>query len=265
MVGIYKFTNKINGKTYIGQSSNINRRFYEHLRRSEQQIDQAIQKHGIDNFTFEILEECEIEELNEKESFWIEHFKSRIPNGYNVKDSTNALRGESNGQSILTDEDIIFIRICYRDRVYETSKDLWEKHYQEVTQDTIANIFFGRNWTHLMMDVYTEDLKKYYYENYLKRAIGARGRVGEENPASILKEKEVIEMRRLYQNLDRKEIFKAFPNYSERVITSIISGQNWKHLPVYKKRQKQWFFPEEWNEEQIQDFKNAIGIISDSQ
>lgn len=79
------------------------------------------------------------------------------------------------------------------------------------------------------------------------------------------KEKEVIEMRILYQNLNRKEIFKAFPNYSERVITSIISGQNWKHLPIYKKRQKQWVFPEKWNDEQIQEFKNAISIISDSQ
>ena len=78
-----------------------------------------------------------------KESFWIEHFNSKIPNGYNVKDSTNAIRGELHGGSKLTDEDVIFIRICYRDKVYETSKDLWEKHYQEVTQDTIANIFLA--------------------------------------------------------------------------------------------------------------------------
>lgn len=261
MIGIYKFTNKINRKVYIGQTSNITRRFYEHLRRTDQQIDQAIQKYGVNNFLFEILEECEIEKLNERESFWIEHFNSKIPNGYNVKDSTNAIRGELHGGSKLTDEDVIFIRICYRDKVYETSKDLWEKHYQEVTQDTIANIFFGRNWTHLMMEVYTEELKKYYYENYLKRATGARGRLGEDNPAALLNEKEVIEMRRLYQTKERKEIFDLFSHYSQRVITSIISGQNWKHLPIYKKRQKIWEFPEDWTQQQIEDFQNALGLI----
>ena len=66
MIGIYKFTNKINRKVYIGQTSNITRRFYEHLRRTDQQIDQAIQKYGVNNFLFEILEECEIEKLNER-------------------------------------------------------------------------------------------------------------------------------------------------------------------------------------------------------
>ena len=55
MIGIYKITNKINGKKYVGQSNNINRRFSEHCLRSEIPIDIAIQKYGKENFVFEVL------------------------------------------------------------------------------------------------------------------------------------------------------------------------------------------------------------------
>lgn len=226
MVGIYKFQNKKNNKIYIGQSNNIPRRFYEHLFRNEQIIDKAIKKHGIVNFDFQIIEECSIDELNQKESYWIEYYQSKIPYGYNVKDSTGAVRGESNGQSKLKDEDIFFIRTCYREKIYKTSAELWKENYKHLNQGTIESVFFGKSWTHLMMDVYTEDLKNYYKEQYLKTAIGGRHRKGENNPMSILSEKDVINMRVLYQTKSRQEIFEKYPNYSHRAIVSIISGQN---------------------------------------
>jgi group I intron endonuclease len=53
MVGIYKITNKINGKIYVGQSNNIKRRFWEHQNRgtaSRIPVDAAIEKHGSENF-----------------------------------------------------------------------------------------------------------------------------------------------------------------------------------------------------------------------
>jgi group I intron endonuclease len=259
MMGIYKFTNNINGKIYIGQSSNIQRRFNEHLRRTEQQIDQAIQKHGIDNFSFEILEECELDKLNERENYWIAFFDCLIPNGYNVKDGF-ALRGESHGSSKLTNEDVIFIRTCYKNKVYKTSAELWKHNYPELSESTIANVFFGKGWTHMMMEVYTKELSDYYYEQYVKSAVGGRNKKGEENPAAIVAEKDAIQMRIIYQNKERKEVFNEFKNYSERTITSIISGQNWKHLPIYKKREKIWVYPKDWTEEQIEDFKIILEL-----
>ena len=67
MMGIYKITNKINGKIYIGQSNDIERRFKEHMTKGERSrilLDHAIKKYGPDNFSYEVIEECTEEELN---------------------------------------------------------------------------------------------------------------------------------------------------------------------------------------------------------
>lgn len=93
MVGIYKITNKINNKIYIGQSINISERWRAHRSRPFQvnasQYDsplyRAIRKYGLGNFTFEVIEECNEEELNLKEQFYIQKYKSYETNhGYNL-------------------------------------------------------------------------------------------------------------------------------------------------------------------------------------
>ena len=78
MIGIYKITNLINNKCYIGQSIYIERRFaqhkspYEIARDPDKPLYQAFKKYGIENFSFEVLEECTQDELNDKEKFYIE-------------------------------------------------------------------------------------------------------------------------------------------------------------------------------------------------
>lgn len=85
MVGIYKITNLINEKSYIGQSIHIEKRWEEHCRdSSESLISQAIKKYGRKNFSFSILEEAEKEELNDLEKEYILIFDSVVPNGYNI-------------------------------------------------------------------------------------------------------------------------------------------------------------------------------------
>lgn len=89
MIGIYKFTNKINNKIYIGQSKNIETRYKRHLYDAKNGattvFHAAIRKYGIENFSFEIVKECKIEELDELEKFYISNFNSLIPNGYNMQ------------------------------------------------------------------------------------------------------------------------------------------------------------------------------------
>lgn len=66
MIGIYKITNKQNGKTYIGQSNDIERRLKEHQQTRLITIDDYINVLGKENFNFEILEECSLDELDKK-------------------------------------------------------------------------------------------------------------------------------------------------------------------------------------------------------
>lgn len=86
-IGIYKIENLINHKVYIGQSIHIEKRWQEHCRFSNDSvIAKAIQKYGKENFSFQILEECSEQELDEKELSYIRKYNSLVPNGYNVTD-----------------------------------------------------------------------------------------------------------------------------------------------------------------------------------
>ena len=83
--GIYKITNKLNKKSYIGQSIHIERRWQEHQKPSStSKISQAISQYGVDNFTFEIIEVCSFEQLNERENYWINFYNTVNPYGYNI-------------------------------------------------------------------------------------------------------------------------------------------------------------------------------------
>lgn len=80
---IYKATNLINGKSYIGQTKrDLETRKKEHLKRKGYTFHSALEKYGIENFEWSILEECEDDKLNEREIFWIDYYDT-YNNGYN--------------------------------------------------------------------------------------------------------------------------------------------------------------------------------------
>ena len=84
---IYIIKNNINNKVYIGQSVNASERWKKHLsdvkNRQCQMIHKAMQKYGVENFYYEILER-QIENYDEREQYWIKYYNSLAPNGYNV-------------------------------------------------------------------------------------------------------------------------------------------------------------------------------------
>lgn len=83
--GIYKIQNLINNKIYIGQSINIEERWMAHKRLLDDcAIHLAIQKYGIKNFSFDIIELCDKQLLNEKQIYYIKKYNSLSPNGYNM-------------------------------------------------------------------------------------------------------------------------------------------------------------------------------------
>ena len=93
---IYKITNLLDKKIYIGQTQRtLEERMKEHCRnRRKSYIYNAIKKYGIENFSAEVIETCEtVEELNEREIFWIKFFDCKRPNGYNLTDGGEGCRG----------------------------------------------------------------------------------------------------------------------------------------------------------------------------
>lgn len=118
--GIYKITNLLNKKIYIGCSKNIEHRWIAHKSESiietnpayNYTIHKAFRKYGLDNFKFEIIEITEEKDLFEREKYWINKYNS-YENGYNETlggDTGPSMPGEKNPNSKLVESDIIFIR-----------------------------------------------------------------------------------------------------------------------------------------------------------
>ena len=99
MIGIYKITNKLNNSSYIGKSINIYERWSEHKRESQLSeeiwqankrheqtyLHRAMRKYGIDNFSFEVIEECDKDKLSEREIYWISYYNTYLnPDDYNM-------------------------------------------------------------------------------------------------------------------------------------------------------------------------------------
>ena len=86
---IYKITNTINNKCYIGITKRtLKRRWYEHRwsaknNKKKLPVHNAINKYGEDNFSIEVIEKCDNDILDEKEIYYIKFFDS-IKNGYNL-------------------------------------------------------------------------------------------------------------------------------------------------------------------------------------
>jgi len=136
--GIYKFTNKINGHMYIGQSTDISARRRSHIndaycrgKDSNSPFHKAIIKYGEDNFDFEIIEECPKELLNERERYWIEYYDT-YHNGYNASPGGDHCGERSDGcQLLLYDLDGNFIKeMC---NIASTARELGV-HYGTVYQ-----------------------------------------------------------------------------------------------------------------------------------
>jgi hypothetical protein len=89
--GIYKITNLDNGMCYVGQAANVADRWKQHIKRgigadppTRNKLYPAMLAIGVENFSFELIEECSRDELNEKEQFWQEYFKAK-EFGYSIK------------------------------------------------------------------------------------------------------------------------------------------------------------------------------------
>lgn len=166
MIGIYKIENLVNHKVYIGKSTHIKQRFQEHFselnknKHKNKYLQSSWNKYGVNNFSFEIIEECSKELLNEKEKIWIEHY-----GGANSKQTYNYTFGGDGGN--WNDEMKMKASIRQKGKVnnglrnYDRTNPEYRKHLSKVllgkkkTKEHAKHISEGRKGI-----VFTEEQKR---------------------------------------------------------------------------------------------------------
>lgn len=229
--GIYKITNKVNGKIYIGQSKDIERRFKHHKALySDFAIHQALKKYGIENFIFEVLYECQIEEMNKWETFYITIFGSLSPKGYNlnmggdgkeISEETKKKMSESRRKQIrpkCKDETKVKIGNANRGKKHtEETKQKWSDQ-RKGTKTGKENPMFGK--TH------SKDVKSLLSEKSSGSNNPMFGRTGISNPTAKNIEIDGIEYCGLretakklnitYNQIKSRLKSDSYPNYKYR-------------------------------------------------
>jgi group I intron endonuclease len=141
---IYKITNNVNGKSYIGQALSYlsdgrkwgtEKRFQCHINNAiYKQCDygilyKAIRKYGKDNFKVDELMKCDIKELNSKEKYYIDFYNTITPNGYNL------MTGGGNG------------RVHHKLTRDKMSKTRTGKKHSDITKERIRKSNIGKTCT----------------------------------------------------------------------------------------------------------------------
>ena len=219
--GIYKITNKKNNKCYIGKSSDIEKRWKQHLneytssKNYNKPLYRAFRLYGIDNFTFEIIEEIQDYDTfsNEREKYWIEYYHS-YEYGYNATSGGDGGKTFKNYRvkfGSLSEEEVYYLRRRFAEGKYPASYIYEIEFKNKISKRGFQAIWLGENSKDILPEVFTEENKKKNlqlgraYEGLLKRR------------KKISLEKTIEIRNRIKQGEKRKDIWiKEFKDiYSE--------------------------------------------------
>lgn len=230
MVGIYLIKNKLNQKVYIGQSKDIENRFKEHFYHNQTLLDKDIRLYGKDNFEFIILQECSIDQLDLLEEKYIKLYNA-VEKGYNLIQGGQHNIGESNPNVKITENDVYNIREYYNAHfpqlfVYNTYAD-------RLTWNYFLNLWEGRAWPTIHMDVYTSENISYYSN---RNVDGTRKN-------SNFTDIEIMDLRQQYKYSSAKDLYKQVNGKCDfQTFQQILWGRYYKDLPVYSKKTNDWNF-----------------------
>ena len=239
MTGIYKITNKIDGKIYIGRAKNIKDRWKAHRnnpfnplsREYYKSLYKAIREYGLENFSFEVVEECKEEELNDKEAYYINFYNANDPAiGYNRTNGYDqpqyGLSGEDHPNHKVTEQDVYYIRDCYND--HRDKDEVYEEYKDIINFTGFHKIWHGYTWPTIHMDVYTEENRQYYL-------FQRNSHPGSSNPKAKLNEDMVRDIRIRKKNGEScKQVYEdyKYTGITKGSFKNVWSYQNWKNIIV---------------------------------
>ena len=186
--GIYKITNLINNKIYIGSTCNFKDRKSKHKnKKTNTMISRAISKYGWNNFLFEIIEYCEKEILIEREQFYLDMYQPfKENNGYNIlkncslngwfghkhTEETKRLMSEKKKNYIPWNKGKTGVQKCSDETKRLMSENrtgennsFYNKRHTDETRNKISKKLIGRNNSHvykriLQIDKETDEIIK---------------------------------------------------------------------------------------------------------
>lgn len=92
---IYRITNQVTKKQYVGQTIDLDTRWHHHRTKKNSNcryLKFAFNKYGMDNFVFELICVCFDDDMDAYEEKYIEMYKTLVPNGYNLRKGGNSGR-----------------------------------------------------------------------------------------------------------------------------------------------------------------------------
>lgn len=227
MIGIYKYTNKNDGKVYIGRSVNIIKRKWEHLYNpsSFSYFDKTLRELGEENFDFEVIEECSIQELQEREKYWINYFKSCVldeeSNGYNLTYGGEEYKSENNPWAKLSEKEVK--EIIEKLKNTKISIQKLAKEYK-VHYNTISDINRCKTWAWLHN--YKINIRRETQGSLLKGELGT----------NKITEKEAKYIISLLEKDSRSLVqISKDENISLNILYDINRCKTWKYLHSYQK------------------------------
>ena len=241
---VYKITNLVNGKIYIGiTEKTVEERFKEHLRFARRgdkdyPLYRAIRKYGEENFSVEIVDDTAKtrDELRKLEVYYISLYGANVcGKGYNQSPGGETNGGEDNPRSKLTEKDVFNIREEYGKQNLFV-RDVYKNYKDRISFSAFEKIWEGSAWKTVHMDVYTDENKKYHREQG-KRLSGAS------NPFSKIDSQTLFEARKYFVTHTRFETYEKFgQNFSspDGFRSALMKG--YPEIPIYKKSIKTWFF-----------------------
>lgn len=227
---LYKITNNINNKIYIGITNNYKKRWSNHGNENSV-ISRAIQKYGKSNFTFEVLfENVPLNKIDDLEKEQIQKYNSLVPNGYNVLkggryngNKGKARIGVLNGRSLLTENEVRYIKNNRNKPIYV----LYEEFSSRITYAAFKNIYKNKTYKNIIPTV-----NEYPYNSQFSGQFSSKGKLSYD---------EVCSLRIMYKNgIYWKD---AYSSYKELYPNEIVF---WK---IYTGRQYSLVMPEVFTEE----------------
>lgn len=231
MKAIYKWTNLINGKNYVGKTIDVASRVRGYRKEvnkgTTRPIISALRKYGFENFEFTIIENCDNlsdEEILQREQYWIDYYNCQNREfGYNILDAgatplEHFSEGSKNIKARLNEDKVLNIReMIFIQNIKPT--EVYKMFATEISWDAFTKAYRGHTWKNVDMSMIRN------INSEIERKGNAKAKLTKEQVKEIrhLAEEEHWTVSEIYDN-------KFLGICTRETIKRIVNYETWKNI-----------------------------------